>query len=316
MSGSAESVTPAAADGDAARSDRPVLAFLGTGLMGRPMIERLLSAGFIVHVWNRSRDKLAPLLERGALALDAPRQAAERADLVLACLMDSSALEMVLFGEQGRASVAPDAARARFFVDHSSVDPRATQAMSARLMERLPIDWVDAPVSGGVGGASAGTLAVMCGGSPEAVARVTPVIRSYAGNVTRMGPVGAGQATKLVNQVIVGSTIATLAEAVALAQAGGIDAAMLPRALAGGWADSRPMQVFVPRMVDGWAQPIGAASTMLKDLDTAADFARRHDAPLPMTAQAIQLYRMLMAAGRGDDDPAALVDLVRPPRHD
>ncbi len=287
------------------------LAFLGTGLMGRPMIERLLAAGHEVHVWNRSRDKLAPLLARGAHALRAPAEAAERADVVLTCQMDAAAVHATVCGDDGVARVARERCRARELVDHSSIAPDATRAYAQRLAQACAIAWVDAPVSGGVAGAAAGTLAVMCGGDVEALAIVRPALAAYAANVTHMGPSGAGQTTKLLNQVIVGSTIATIAEAVALAQAAGIDASRLPQALAGGWADSRPLQVFVPRMAQGWSQAIGALSTMLKDLDAAADLARAVQRPLPQASAAIQLYRMAMAAGRGGDDPAALVDLLR-----
>lgn len=291
--------------------DRPALAFLGTGLMGRPMIERLLAAGYQVSVWNRSRDKLAPLLAAGARPLDTPADAAVAADLVLMCLMDAGAVEATVFGEQGFAHRAAGA-RARVLVDHSSIRPDATAAFARRLAD-AGVDWVDAPVSGGIAGAAAGTLAIMCGGDPAAVARAEPVLRSYAGRVTRMGGPGAGQTTKLINQILVGSAIATIAEAVALAQAAGIDPLKLPQALAGGWADSKPLQVFVPRMVEGYQQSIGATSTLLKDLDTALDLARSVERLLPMAAQAQQLMRLLTARGLGEADPAELADLYRRP---
>lgn len=284
-----------------------VVAFLGTGLMGRPMVERLLAAGRRVLVWNRSRDKLEPLLALGARALATPADAAREADLVLACLMDTAAVERCVFGDDGLASVA--APRASVFVDHSSIRPEATREMAARLARANGLRWVDAPVSGGVGGARAGTLAVMCGGDAGAVALAEPALRAYAGAVTRMGPCGAGQTTKLVNQMIVASTIATVAEAVSFARAAGVDAARLPEALAGGWADSRPMQVFVPRMTAGFDAPIGALSTMLKDVDTALDLARGVDAPAPVTALVQQLLRLQVARGHADDDLATLAAL-------
>lgn len=287
------------------------IAFLGAGLMATPMIERLLGAGYPVGVWNRTRAKLDPLIARGATALDTPAQAAD-ADLVLMCLMDAAAVRGTLFGEHGLASATRDSIRARCLVDHSSIRPDATREMAAQLAARSGIDWIDAPVSGGIAGAAAGTLAVMCGGPQSAFDLARPVLAAYAANITLMGPVGAGQTTKLINQVLVGSAIATIAEAVSLAQAAGIDAAALPRALAGGWADSKPLQVFVPRMVGGYDTPIGAISTMLKDLDTALDLAREASAPLPMAAHAQQLLRLMAARGLGEDDPAALVRLYRP----
>ena len=134
-------------------------------------------------------------------------------------------------------------------------------------------------------------------------------MRAYAGAVTRMGPCGAGQTTKLVNQMIVASPIATVAEAVSVARAAGVDAGRRPEALAGGWADSRPMQVFVPRMTAGFDAPIGALSTMLKDVDTALDLARGVDAPAPVTALVQQLLRLQVARGHADDDLATLAAL-------
>ena len=243
--------------------------------------------------------------------LATPADAAAAADLVLMCLMDARAVEATVFGERGFASRAAGA-RARVLVDHSSIRPDATVAFAQRLAA-AGVDWVDAPVSGGIAGAAAGTLAIMCGGAPAAVARAEPVLRSYAGRVTRMGGPGAGQTTKLINQILVGSAIATIAESVALAQAAGIDPLQLPQALAGGWADSKPLQVFVPRMVEGYQQSIGATSTMLKDLDTALDLARSVERPLPMAAQAQQLMRLLTARGLGEADPAELASLYRRP---
>lgn len=293
------------------------VAWLGAGLIATPMIERLLAAGHPVAVWNRTRAKIAPLLERGATELARPADAAPAAGLVAVCLLDGDAVEATIFDHEhglvaGMATAATRA-RARVLVDHSSIDPARTRDLAARLADGTGIRWVDAPVSGGVAGARAGTLTVMCGGDPAALAEAEPALRAYAGRITWMGPTGAGQTTKLVNQAIVGSALATLAEAVAFAQAAGIDCSRLTTALSGGWADSRPMRVFVPRMVDGYDQPLGALSTMLKDLDTAAELARRLDAPLPMTTTAQQLMRMMAARGEGDEDPAALIRLHRRP---
>jgi 3-hydroxyisobutyrate dehydrogenase len=166
-------------------------------------------------------------------------------------------------------------------------------------------------VSGGVKGAQEGTLAIMCGGHPEAIDRVRPVLSVYARNVTHMGPAGTGQTTKLCNQVIVGAAVAVMAEAVTLAQNAGVDARRLPEAFAGGFADSKPLQIFLPRMVSGWEAPIGAANLLLKDLDNASDLARASGTPLPMASLARELYRQLAARGLGEEDPAALVKLYR-----
>jgi 3-hydroxyisobutyrate dehydrogenase len=292
-------------------SEKPILAYLGLGLMGLPMTLRLLQNGYRVHVWNRSRAKLAPALERGAIEAATPRDAAKAADIVMLCLLDTRAVEEVVFGPDG---VAEAEGRGKVLVDHSSIRPDATRTLAERLASRSSMQWVDAPVSGGVKGAEEGTLAIMCGGHPEAVDRVRPALATYARNIAHMGPAGAGQTTKLCNQIIVGSALAVIAEAVTLAQNSGVDAGRLPEAFAGGFADSMPLRIWVPRMVSGYTEPIGAAHLFLKDLDAAADLARATGTPLPMAGLARELFRALEAQGRGEDDPAALVTLYRKPR--
>lgn len=288
---------------------RPTLAFLGVGLMGAPMVRRLLAAGYQVQVWNRSVAKLEPLLAQGAVAAPSPQAATAHADVVLMCLMDANAVDAVVFGEQG---VAQASARGKVLVDHSSMRPDRTREFSARLSLANGMDWIDAPVSGGVRGAADGTLAIMCGGTESAYVRVRPVMEAYSANINLMGTSGAGQVTKLCNQVIVASNIAVIAEAVRLAEKAGVDASRLPQALAGGWGDSKPLQVFVPRMVQGYDVPIGASDTLLKDLDAALDLARECGAPLPVSGLAAQLLRALQAQGKGAGEPTDLIDLYRP----
>ena len=285
------------------------IAFLGTGLMGAAMVRRLLAAGHRPSVWNRSASRLSPLVDAGARAAASPAAAARDADLVLACLLDTTAVEQVVFGPEGVASLPPAAGAPRVFVDHASISPEATRDFAARLAEANGTHWIDAPVSGGVAGTDAGTLAVMCGGDPLDVERAAAALASYAGRITRMGPVGAGQTTKLANQVIVAAAIVAINEAVRLAQSGGVDASALPGALAGGWADSKPLQVFVPRMLDAAQPPIGAADTMLKDLDTALAQARSAGVPTPLAATVAEVFRQMRALGLGGADPARMVGL-------
>lgn len=294
-------------------SARPVLGYLGTGLIATPMIRRLLAAGYTVHVWNRTASKAQPLIDAGAIAQASPAAVGRAADIVMMCVMDAPAVEDTVFGAQGFAAAADGAAtmRARILVDHSSIRPDATRRFAQRLREAAGVEWVDAPVSGGVAGAAAGTLAIMCGGQAEAIERAAPVLASYAGQVTRMGDSGAGQITKLINQILVCSVMTTIAESVALAQAAGIDAARVPQALAGGWADSKPLQYITPRMVNGYDTPIGALSTLLKDIDTAVDLARSLNCAVPMAASAQQLLRLMSARGLGEADIADLVRLYR-----
>jgi 3-hydroxyisobutyrate dehydrogenase-like beta-hydroxyacid dehydrogenase len=168
--------------------------------------------------------------------------------------------------------------------------------------------WIDAPVSGGPPAAEAGTLAIMAGGDDEALARAMPVL-SDLGKVTAMGPVGAGQITKMVNQVMVLSSFCVLAEALALAEAGGVDASRLPDALGDGYAGSNMLAKLFPRMIERDFAPAGFAFQVLKDLDMVHDLAKELKVPTPMASQAATLYRILLSKGYGDLDAIAVLKL-------
>ena len=286
---------------------KPALGFIGLGQMGEPMVRRLLAAGYPVAVWNRSRDKLAPALERGAQAVPSPADLARGADIVMTCVTDQRALEAVLLGPDG---VVEGGLPGKLVVDFSSIAPDAARAFALRL-ERLGMGLVDAPVSGGVPGAEKGSLVVMAGGREEHVERARPVLAHLASRVTRMGESGAGQATKLCNQIIVGALLPVLAEAVRLAEAAGVDATRLPEALKGGFADSAPLQIFGARMARRQFEPrLAAAALLKKDLENAAALAREHGITLPMVSAAAELYRLLDAQGRVQQDPSVLVELL------
>jgi len=274
------------------------IGFCGAGLMGAPMVRRLLAAGHEVHVWNRSAGKLAPLIEAGAIAAATPAEVARHSEAVCLCLMDAAAVELTVFGADGIASVCGT----RWLIDHSTIDPAHTLAFADRLVAANGAAWIDAPVSGGVAGAAAGTLAIMAGGTTEAVAGATEILRSYAARVTHMGPTGAGQTTKLCNQAIVSATLAAIGEAVGLARNNGIDAARLTEALAGGWADSALLQIFVPRMTVPSGVTIGALSTMLKDVDNVAVLARQSGTPMRVGDAVQQAFRLAISLGLGDAD--------------
>jgi 3-hydroxyisobutyrate dehydrogenase len=282
------------------------LGFLGIGLMGRPMVMRLLAASHEVTVWNRSREKLAAVLQKGARAADSPAALARGAEIVMMCVTDQQAARDVLFGPGG---VAEAARPGLIVVDFSSIAPASAQDFARRLAEK-GAGLVDAPVSGGVAGAEKGTLAIMAGGRAEDVERVRPAVMALAARFTRMGDSGAGQSTKLCNQVIVGSLLAVIADAVRLAEAAGVDARKLPEALKGGFADSLPLQIFGARMAARTFEPsIGSAYLMLKDLTNALDVASQHGLDLPMASRALERYRRLKDGGKIDKDPSTLVEL-------
>ena len=279
-------------------------AYLGLGLMGAPMARRLVEAGHDVTVWNRSAAKAEPFRTLGARVAATPAEAARDAAVVFLNLSDATATEAVCLGPDGIGS-APRGDR--IVVDHASNAPDVTRDIAARLLAANGTRWVDAPVSGGVKGAAEGTLAVMAGGEAADVERIRPYVLSMARNLTHLGPVGAGQTAKLCNQVISGSLMAVIAEAVRLAQNAGIDAAKLPEAFAGGFADSLPLRIFVPRMASGVHEPpIGSAASIVKDLEAVVQVASRTGTPVPMSGLALQMLRMTMARF-GDDAEALMV---------
>ncbi|AIP62975.2 NAD(P)-dependent oxidoreductase [Burkholderia thailandensis] len=285
--------------------------FCGPGLMGAPMIRHLLSAGHRVHVWNRTRAKADALAAHGAQVVDTPAELAARVQTVMLCVLDAQAVGDVVFGASGVLAGDAAARRVTRIVDHSSIPPAATRAYAARAAA-LGASWVDAPVSGGVPGAEAGTLAVMAGGAQADVDAVRGLIGAYASRVTHLGDAGAGQTAKLCNQAIVTASVTAIAEAVGLAQASGIDAARLAEALAGGWADSVLLQTFVPRMTSTGHPPIGALKTFQKDVDAIADAARDAGAVMPVAATVQQVLRLGAAMGLAQADFAAFIDIVRP----
>jgi 3-hydroxyisobutyrate dehydrogenase len=281
------------------------VAFLGTGLMGLPMVRRLLGAGLQVHAWNRTPDKLQDLGAAGAHIAPTPAAAVADADAVCMCLANAAASEAILFGTDG---VASSGAKPALIVDFSTVGPRATVDFAQRMQQRCGSAWVDAPVSGGVPGATQGTLVIFCGGKPADIAVLAPVFDAVSQRVTHAGAVGAGQIMKLCNQLIVSSNLVAIAEAIALARAAGIDANQLPQALAGGFADSIPLQVFGGRMAAGVSTPmLGAIALMLKDAGAIAELASAHNQKLPLAAATLAVYRQAAAQGAADLDLSALM---------
>lgn len=289
----------------------PSLGFAGIGLMGLPMCRRLLAAGYPLAVWNRNPEKCAPLVAAGARQVAAPAQLCEHADLVLLCLANTEVVRDVVFGPGGIA----DGARAgQLLLDLSSLEPTATREMAAELARSKGMAWVDAPVSGGTPGAEAGNLAIMVGGAPADVERVRPVLLALGQRVTHMGAVGAGQVTKACNQMIVACNALVIAEVVALAERSGVDAKRIAEALAGGFADSKPLQILAPQMAESRFEPVKwHVRTLLKDLDGAVKFSREQGSATPISGLAAQLMRLHGGQGYLEQDPATLVHLYRDP---
>jgi 3-hydroxyisobutyrate dehydrogenase len=275
--------------------------------MGSPMARHLLGAGFAVRVWNRTRSKLDSLIEAGAIPASTPAAAADDADVLCLCVTDKTAVEDILFGPGGAAEATrvPPVA-----VDFSTIGPTATLALAARLKSRCGTSWVDAPVSGGATGAEHGKLVIMCGGETDDIARLGPLLAAFSQRVTRIGELGAGQTLKLCNQLIVATNLVAISEAFKLASVSGLDLDTIPQALAGGFADSIPLQIFGRRMAQGVFTPVlGELALMLKDLSAAQDLAREHGSVLPMTLAALEVYRRAAERGLMSEDLAALFKL-------
>ncbi len=282
---------------------KPRIGYLGTGLMGGPMILNLLNAGFQVTVWNRSAEKTAPAVEAGATQADTPAELADASDVIMCCLTNAAAVEAVVFGEAGVASVNGPS----ILIDFSSMDPELTKTFGVRLRDANGMGWIDAPVSGGTPAAKSGTLTIMAGGTKEDFAQAEPLMAPLAQQVTHMGPAGSGQMTKLVNQIISGGIMALTAEAVNFAQKTGVDATKLTQALAGGFADSKPFQLLAPRMAtESFEDPLGTVAMMLKDLDTVATVAEGR-AKLPMTTAARMLMQTASDMGHAEHDISTIV---------
>ncbi|TFH84733.1 NAD(P)-dependent oxidoreductase [Billgrantia azerbaijanica] len=287
----------------------PRLGFIGIGLMGDPMTRCLLAAGFDVTVWNRSPDKAEALREAGATVAGSVGELVESVDVVMLCLANTAVVEAVVFGDGG---VARHGRAGQRLIDFSSSDPAATRDFAERLERECGMRWVDCPVSGGVAGAEAGKLVMMAGGESEDIDAIRPLLAPLATRVTHMGPVGAGQVTKVCNQMVVGCQAAVIAEMVALAETSGVDATRLSEALAGGFADSKPFQILVPRMAaSDFERPPWHLRTLLKDLDMAVAQSQRAGSATPMSGLAAQLMRAHASHGHAEHDPATLVEAYR-----
>lgn len=275
------------------------ITIIGLGLMGRPMARTLAAAGWQVTGWNRT--PLDPALTAG-ITLRATLAEAAVADALILMLADSDAVAAVLAG------LAPHLRPGQLVVDMGSSDPARSRPLAAELAAR-EVGWVDAPVSGGPEGAAAGTLAIMAGGSVENVALATTFL-SALGRVVHVGGAGAGHTAKVLNQLIVALTIEAVAEAMALGEASGVDTGMLQRALAGGFADSKVLQIHGSRMIVRAYTPGGKARTQLKDLRLAQALAAAAGLYLPHLEDTAARYERLVANGDGELDHSALHKLL------
>ncbi len=295
-------------------SERPTIGCIGLGLMGQGFIKRLVALGYPVIGHDIDAAKVSAAMRLGATAATSAADVAGGADFILISVTTTDSMAEVIAGSAGIAACANP--RVRVVVDLSTTEMSSTlQAVPALRSRssasdlRHDIAFVDAPVSGGPAAAEDGTLAIMAGGHPDAIALIRPVMEQL-GRFTHMGPVGAGQATKLVNQTLVLTSYCVMAEALRLAEAYGVDAARIPQALASGHAGSNLLPLVFERMIARDFAPRGYARQVLKDLEMLNAAAAEHHLAMPMAGQALSLFRMLVAGGKSELDAAAVVTLL------
>jgi 3-hydroxyisobutyrate dehydrogenase len=286
---------------------KPKLGFIGIGLMGEGMTRRLLDRGWSVMVWNQEPERLETVVPHGAVSAQDPAAVARNSDIVLMCVLHTEAVRRCVFEKDGIAAAGE---RPRLVIDLSTTDPEATRQIDDRLRRETGIRWVDAPVSGGPNAARAGKMTIMAGGEAEDIETVRPIMEDLAANFTHMGPVGAGQTTKIINQAIVGTGYVLMAEAVLLAEAAGIDAGRLPECLAGGAADSVLLQTIYRQMKErNFEPPKAYARQLLKDLKSVVDFEKQLGLSLSIVETAFESYAAYVGQGNDMQDSASVIRL-------
>ncbi len=284
------------------------IGFIGLGVMGRPMARNLMKAGYPLVVHSRSAPPVDALVSEGASRADSPADVARRATRIFTMLPDSPDVELVMEGPHGVFSALQ---RGTILIDASSIAPATARRLAARA-HHLGAAMLDAPVSGGEIGAIEGTLSIMVGGDADVFSRVKPIL-DVIGNperVIRIGESGAGQICKVCNQMVIGGALAAVAEAFALARKAQVDVSLVRKALLGGFAASRVLDVHGERMLKADYKPGFRAALYAKDLKIAAEAISAHASPSPVSAVVHQLALALVAAGRGDDDYSAIATIL------
>jgi len=277
------------------------IAFLGIGLMGQPMSQNLLLAGFELTVWNRTRAKAEAMQAHGAIVADTVSQAVKHADIVISMLENGPIVDQVLLKQIELTDYKSKA----IVIDMSSIPPEMAK-QHQQCFEAAGIDYLDAPVSGGTVGAANATLSIMAGGDKSVFDRCQPVFQAL-GKATYIGPAGSGQLAKCANQAIVGITIGAVSEALLLAAEGGADPAAVREALLGGFASSRILELHGQRMIDREFNPGATSRVQLKDLRTILDTARAQELSLPLAQRTYEQYQELVSKGYEEVDHSGLL---------
>lgn len=281
------------------------IGLIGAGIMGTAIGGRLLSCELHLTVCDRDPDKVAALVAKGAHAASSAREVAAVTDIIILSLNTASIVRNVIFGTDG---VAAGSRPSTLIIDMSSIDPESTRRLADDLEALDAGHWLDCPLSGGAPGASTGTLTVMAGGSEEDFEHARSVMRHLTANFTLMGPVGAGQATKMVNQILCGIAFQAIAEATILAERGGVAVERIPHALRGGRADSRILQEFMTKMAQRDYTPTGRLQNMVKDLSAALETASETNLYLPLTQITADIHERFSQEGYDDGDNCVLME--------
>ena len=289
---------------------KPAVGVIGLGLMGHAIARRLTETGHAVAGYDIVAERVAAAATLGVQACGSPTEVAQASDIVLVSVTSTAAVEEAVLGKAGIASAGR--LDGKVLVDHSTTEIETTKRVAADLEAATGMAFVDAPVSGGPAAAITGTLAIMAGGEVSTIGRIRPVLEQL-GLLTHLGSVGAGQATKLVNQALVLSSYCVIAEALRLAEAYGVDAKVIPAALAPGHAGSNLLPVLFERMIARDFTPRGYARQVLKDLEMLNQAASERHVAMPMAGQALGLFRQLMAEGKSELDASAILTLQSEP---
>lgn len=285
------------------------VAFIGLGTMGAFMASNILMGGHQVTVHNRTRSRETPLTAQGALSAASPRQAAVDAKIIVTCVSDTPDVQSVVLADEG---VIHGAAPGSVLVDMSTISPAATRTIACRLKEK-GIRMVDAPVSGGSEGAQKGTLSIMVGGEPEDVEYVMPVLQTMGKTITHIGPIGSGQITKAINQIVIAGTYMGVAEGIAVGIKAGLDMEKVVKAVAGGAAGSWAMTHRSENMINN-EYPLGFRLRLHhKDMKIALELAGELGVTLPISAYTEQMETGLISRGFGDEDVSAIARSIREP---
>jgi 2-hydroxy-3-oxopropionate reductase len=285
---------------------KPIIGFIGLGIMGKPMARNLIKAGYSLIGYNRSRPSVDELAKEGAKAASHPQEVAAQAEVVITMLPDSPEVDQVYAGDRG---VFAGAQPGSLLIDMSSISPVVARRLAAEAGKQS-LDMLDAPVSGGEAGAISGTLSIMIGGSAAAVERAMPIFQVLGKNIVHVGEAGAGQVTKAANQVVVGLTIAAVSEALVLATKAGVDPVKVRQVLLGGFAQSRVLEAHGQKMLERNFKPGFRIRLHEKDLGIALATGKEYGVPLMLTSILDQIMNAMKVMGRGDLDHSGVITFI------